>query len=165
MGGLCHQAGAAKPGQDWADYVSERGGHSCRTLAGHLAVSLRYVIAGGRPGLRLVVLLMLVGGCVSTPSKGTMPPQADRQQNAVAMPDFIAVGGRNGEIVGYVSKDYFLQERAGPGRGAADPWPVYGDDLRTIVGYLVSGKGFVPRAAVYVRVWCLGSGVDCERVE
>jgi len=61
------------------------------------------------------------------------------------MPDFIAVGGRNGQIVGYVSKDYFLQGRAGQGRGATDPWPVYGDDLRTIVGHLVSGKGFVPR--------------------
>jgi len=92
----------------------------------------------------LVVLLVLVN-CASTQSKGTMPPVSDAQQSAAAMPDFIAVGGRNGEIVGYVSRNYFLQGRAGQGRGAAGPWPVYADDLRTIVGQLLPGKGFVPR--------------------
>ena len=52
------------------------------------------------------------------------------------MPDFIAVAGDVGQV-GWVEK-----------AAVTDPsdrtWPVYADDLRTVVGLLVPGRGFVP---------------------
>lgn len=70
-------------------------------------------------------------------SKGTMPPPGPNGEiDPSAVPDFVGVAGATG-IAGYVRKEAVL--------GAADLiWPVYGDDLRTVVGQLVPGRGFVP---------------------
>jgi len=65
------------------------------------------------------------------------PPDANGGIDPSAMPDFIAVAGRDGGIVGYVRKEAALST-------GDQSWPVYGDDLRTVVGRLVPGKGFVP---------------------
>lgn len=70
-------------------------------------------------------------------TKGTMPPPgANGLVDPSAVPDFVAVAGPDG-IAGYVQKDAVLamQDRA---------WPVYGEDLTTVVGQLIPGVGFVP---------------------
>jgi hypothetical protein len=51
------------------------------------------------------------------------------------VPDFIPALDQQGEIAGYVR---YCGIRAG---GAV---PVYADDLRTPVGYMIPGRGFVP---------------------
>jgi hypothetical protein len=56
------------------------------------------------------------------------------------MPDFIAVAGRDAGIAGYARKEDVL------GIGDA-PFPVFGDDLRTVVDQTVPGATCVARAA------------------
>jgi hypothetical protein len=92
----------------------------------------------------LVLVLLLVGGCSPFASKGTMPPPGpDGDIDASLAPDFIAVAGRDGGIAGYVPKRFlFLESTTGP---PVEPgFPVYAEDLRTLVGHMVAGKGFVP---------------------
>jgi len=64
------------------------------------------------------------------------PPGPNGEVDPSAMPDFIAVAGDVGQV-GWVEK-----------AAVTDPsdrtWPVYADDLRTVVGLLVPGRGFVP---------------------
>ncbi len=87
-----------------------------------------------------VAAAFLVAACnVLAPAgtKGTMPPPgANGAVDPSAVPDFVAVAGPAG-IAGYVSKEAVLAP-------TDRSWPVYGDDLRTIVGQLVPGRGFVP---------------------
>jgi hypothetical protein len=69
-----------------------------------------------------------------------MPPaRADGTLDARLVPDFIAFVGQTDHLVGWVPSEYLI----GPGRGD-EPIPVYADDLRTLVGHSVPGKGFVP---------------------
>lgn len=91
---------------------------------------------------RLLVLAVVVGaitsGCSPLASKGTLPPPGTNGQiDESAAPDFLAVAGQGAGIAGYARKEDVL------GAGNA-PFPVYGDDLRTVVGQMVPGKGFVP---------------------
>jgi hypothetical protein len=96
-------------------------------------------------GKRLSAVLLLtiavaVGACTSLPrtgTKGTMPPPGqDGTVDPSAMPDFIAVAGDVGQV-GWV-------EKAAVTDGSDQSWPVYADDLRTVVGHMVPGRGFVP---------------------
>jgi hypothetical protein len=82
--------------------------------------------------------LSLLAGCSPLASKGTMPPPGPNGAvDPSSTPDFLAVASRDGDIAGYARKEDVL--------GAGDaPFPVYGDDLRTVVGQMVPGKGFVP---------------------
>ena len=79
-----------------------------------------------------------------SPTKGRVPTNgygsAGDAYDAL-WPDFISTYGRDGvSIAGYIPKQYLL-------RGSHDgPMPVYGEDLRTLVGYQVAGEGFVPIA-------------------
>jgi hypothetical protein len=57
--------------------------------------------------------------------------------DASSAPDFIAVAGGDAGIAGYARK----QDVLGPGDA---PFPVFGDDLRTVVGQMVPDKGFIP---------------------
>jgi hypothetical protein len=84
-------------------------------------------------------------------TKGTIPPPGpDGAVDPARAPDFIAVAGREDVIAGYVAKAYVFPEPTTvvgwPGNPPkeAPPEPVYGDDLRTVVGFMVIGKGFVP---------------------
>jgi hypothetical protein len=78
-------------------------------------------------------------GCGSEPSVGTMPPPgADGTYTSDEVPDFVAVAGRDGGIVGYVSS------REALGDVNDGPIPVLDRDLRTLVGHLVPDIGFVP---------------------
>ena len=90
--------------------------------------------------LALAAMVILLAACTLLPppgTKGTMPPPgADGEVDPSAVPDFVAVAGAVG-IVGYVAREAVLAP-------ADRTWPVYGDDLRTVVGQLVPGRGFVP---------------------
>lgn len=99
--------------------------------------------------LRLVVLSMaalVVVACVPAGSKGTMPPAGPNGEiNPKAAPDFIAVAVGDRDQVGYVPKQFLLPEpTTSTELPHGDPWPVYADDLRTLIGHMIPGKGFVP---------------------
>jgi hypothetical protein len=87
-----------------------------------------------------------LAGCSPLASKGTMPPPGSNGQvDASAAPDFIAVAGRDGGIAGYVPKMYLFPDQGhASGRAEQPGAPVYGDDLLTLVGHMVAGRGFVP---------------------
>lgn len=73
------------------------------------------------------------------------PPGPNGQVDPSSAPDFVSVAGPEGGIVGYVRKAAVFPA-IGPttGKPSEASWPVYADDLVTVVGQLVSGKGFVP---------------------
>lgn len=91
---------------------------------------------------RLLVLAFVLGaitsGCSPLASKGTLPPPGPNGHvDESSAPDFLAVAGRDEGIAGYARTQDVL--------GAGDaPFPVYGEDLRTVVGHMIPGKGFVP---------------------
>jgi hypothetical protein len=123
---------------------------------------LTSVLRGSQPGprvlharltMQLAALLLSAGAiasaCSPAATKGTMPPPgADGQVNASLAPDFIAVAGRDGGIAGYVPRSYLLPEpTTTTGRPVEADIPVYGNDLQTLIGHMVAGKGFVPLGA------------------
>lgn len=105
---------------------------------------------GRTPITLLIAALVLVGAtlgaCSPLASKGTMPPPGPSGQvDPSKVPDFIAVAGSDGSIAGYVRKEAVLPAGgAAVGQPSDRSWPVYGEDLRTVVGQMVPGKGFVP---------------------
>ena len=88
------------------------------------------------------------------PTKGRIPDNAalagSGLLNEALVPDFVAAWGRDGvTIAGYVPKRYLVgasgSAPGSPGNLPQGPGePVYGEDLTTIVGYMVGGRGFVP---------------------
>lgn len=107
-------------------------------------------------GLTLALSLGSLGfgvalGGSSTPTKGLVPPEADLgggETNWSLVPDYIVALGRDGNPVGYASKEQvfsLVPDAFGKdGRPLDQPIPVYADDLATVVGHMVSGRGFVP---------------------
>jgi hypothetical protein len=91
--------------------------------------------------------LAIAGAQDNAPTRGPVPasvfdggPTIDRSQ----IPDFIPVLDRAGNEAGWAPSDLVI-----PPDGAGDPKqyqviPVYADDLKTLVGHMVAGKGFVP---------------------
>jgi hypothetical protein len=88
------------------------------------------------------------------PTKGGIPDNASLAGSDLLyetlVPDFVAAWARDGvTVAGYVPKRYLV---GGPGFVAGSPGtspqgpgePVYGEDLTTLVGYMVGGRGFVP---------------------
>lgn len=94
----------------------------------------------------LLLVAVSAMGCSPLATKGTMPPPGPNGQLEVSLaPDFIAVAGRDGGIAGDVPKAYLFPEPTSTvGRPDLPPYPVYAEDLRTLVGHMVAGKGFVP---------------------
>ena len=85
-----------------------------------------------------LVSVWAVSGCAAVPTKGTLPPPGPNGQlDPSTAPDFLAVADRTAGIAGYARKGDVL----GP---SDNPFPVYADDLRTLVGHMVPGVGFVP---------------------
>lgn len=73
------------------------------------------------------------------------PPGPNGQLDASLAPDFIAVAGRDGGIAGYVPRAYLFPKPPSMAGGPDEPpYPVYAEDLRTLVGHMFAGKGFVP---------------------
>lgn len=133
------QRGTVHPGD-----TLKRGDVGCRSELGlglddnppdpqaHLMKRQRGVL----PALTVVLLTTLVA-CSPFASKGTLPPTGPNGEvDASSAPDFLAVVGRDAGRAGYARKADIL----GPGDA---PFPVYGDDLRTVVGQMVPGRGFV----------------------
>jgi hypothetical protein len=86
---------------------------------------------------------ILIAGSNSRPTtKGPIPPDArDASGHLIAerVPDFVPVYDRDGvNIAGYVPKRYVLDAKLG-----REDWPVVSDDLTTLVGHMVAGRGFV----------------------
>ncbi len=96
-----------------------------------------------RRSIGAILAIALIGGavlaaCSQVGSKGTMPPFGPNGVlDASAAPDFIAVAGGGPGIAGYARKQDVFSV-------SSSPFPVFGDDLRTIVGQMVPNKGFVP---------------------
>jgi len=55
------------------------------------------------------------------------------------VPDFIAFVGQADHVIGWVPKAYLIDDTL-----PDEAIPVYADDLRTLIGHAVAGKGFVP---------------------
>ena len=93
----------------------------------------------------LALLLFVSSACGLGASRGPMPPpDANGDVDPSAAPDFISYAGRTDRIIGWVPKSYLLdpaQHCRGP---QCDPIPVYADDLVTVIGHDVPGRGFVP---------------------
>ena len=95
--------------------------------------------------LGMGVVLLALSACGLGASRGTMPPAgANGQVDPSSVPDFIAYVGGTDRIIGWVPKSYLLE----PGQHCTglqcDPIPVYADDLVTLIGHDVPGRGFVP---------------------
>lgn len=88
--------------------------------------------------LLLVATVAVLAACSPLASKGTMPPPGPNGEvDDSSAPDFIAVAGREDGIAGYARRQDVFST-------ADHAFPVYGDDLRTVVGQMVPGKGFIP---------------------
>ncbi len=90
------------------------------------------------------------GAASRDPTKGTMPPlpSVGPGGGQGTVPDFIAVAGPS-DGVGYAPQALVLGTGPTNGYVGGPPdVPVYAADLRTLVGYMVSGRGFVPLADV-----------------
>src|SRR5687767_3807622 len=90
-----------------------------------------------RGATAIFVLMVALAACVpAIATKGTMPPPGPSGDiDPSAVPDFVAVAGPVG-IAGYVAKDAVLDP-------SERTWPVYASDLRTLVGHMVPGRGFI----------------------
>lgn len=76
----------------------------------------------------------------AAPSKGPLPDAAVTKDGEILIeqaPDYISVLDQRGEIAGFVKRDLVL------GDGDDEVWPVYAEDLKTLVGHMVAGKGYV----------------------
>jgi len=102
-------------------------------------------------GFVLSSLLIAVVSAGPTMTKGRIPNEAfgtDGTIDASLVPDFVAVYSRDGEsIAGYVPKSYLVGSKRFTVVGSRPEMPeipVVGDDLKSIVGRMVPGIGFVP---------------------
>ncbi len=92
----------------------------------------------------LAVLLLALSACGLGASRGTMPPgDANGEIDPNAVPDFVAYAGRTDRIIGWVPKSYLLDPSQHCNGPQCDPIPVFADDLTTLIGHDVPGRGFV----------------------
>jgi hypothetical protein len=96
------------------------------------------------------------GAAVLLPSKGPVHFPSTGQVPWNQIPHFVSVSA-GGKVVGYAPRaDLFVPP--GPlmrlSRIGAMPVPVYGDDLRTLVGHMYPGVGFVPVGSSPTSVPC-----------
>lgn len=102
----------------------------------------------------LVAILGLTGISIAsatdddTPTVGTIPPDAFSDTGSLdadRVPEFVVTSGRDGEPVGFTAKkDLVVEEgRTSAQQDINERTPVYGDDLKTVVGHMYAGVGFV----------------------
>ena len=112
----------------WRERMAQRWGRSAAVLG--LGVGL--AVAGGAAASTIYL------------TKGPVPI-VNGQMDTSRAPDFISVVSGN-KVVGYVPRRYVLppspQSQADQLIGQAAP--VYGPDLKTLVGHMYAGVGFVP---------------------
>jgi hypothetical protein len=90
-----------------------------------------------------LLLTLGVGSIIGGPTRGPIPDEAFSLTggpiNRDLVPDYIPALGPDGAAVGWVSKELAIPVVAGD-----DPLiPVFADDLRTVVGHMVAGHGYV----------------------
>jgi hypothetical protein len=91
-----------------------------------------------RRALCIVALAVMFAACSSFATKGSMPPPGPHGVVEVsAAPEFIVAADRGSGVAGYARREDVLS-------GTDRAFPVYGYDLRTVVGQVVPGKGFIP---------------------
>lgn len=92
----------------------------------------------------LSVAVLVSGTLAGGPqlTKGPIPPEAVENGafNKALIPDFIPALDRDGNVAGYVARDLAIPD----GAPVNAPIPVFANDLRTIVGHMHPGRGFVP---------------------
>ena len=116
-----------------------------RTSGALAVVRVQAVTAPFCPAAATCNLILSISEVVwRAPTKGPVPTNGSGSSGETydaLWPDFISTYGRDGvSIAGYIPKEYLL-----PG-SHDEPMPVYGEDLKTLVGYQVAGEGFVPIA-------------------
>jgi len=85
----------------------------------------------------------LLGGCSFGHTKGTMPPPGPNGEiDPRQVPELIAFVGQTDHVIGWVPSAFLLRQGV-----ADDAIPVDADDLATLIGHSVPGKGFVPLGA------------------
>lgn len=111
-------------------------------------------IPSRRPFLLLAALIVAaavaligVSSIMAGPSRGPIPPDAVEPGGLTdqsKVPDFIPALDRSGDEVGWVSKHLAVPVDQSLDRTVI---PVFGDDLKTVVGHMIAGRGFVPLGA------------------
>ena len=109
------------------------------------ADNVRYMSRAVTLAVVLATLVLTSSACNLGASRGTMPPaDANGAVDPSAVPDFIAYSGHADRIIGWVPKSYLVEPEQHCGGPQCDPIPVYADDLVTLIGHDVPGRGFVP---------------------
>lgn len=99
--------------------------------------------------LSLMLLLAGVANAGLEATKGRIPEAAFKAGGALDLslvPDFVPALDRNGDVAGWISKDELQRPPTKDPSGhilPESPSPVFADDLKTVVGYMVPDKGFV----------------------
>lgn len=93
----------------------------------------------------VIVWASMLSGCGYGASRGTMPPpDANGDWDPSAVPDFVSYVGQADRIIGWIPKAFILDPNLVCDGPECDGMPVYGDDLSTLIGHDVPGRGFVP---------------------
>ncbi len=141
--------------------------HGLRLRAVELRESRHRMLVGSSASLIVLigVVAVVTNGfgllAVTGPTKGPIPLDANvkGRVDLNKVPDFVATVGKGGKVIGYVPKaDLFPPSTTGVHLGPQTPLvvePVYAGDLRTLVGHLYPGVGFVPRGVKPSTETCL----------
>lgn len=78
-------------------------------------------------------------------TKGTIPASTSGTIDSRKVPDFISVTAE-GKTVGYAPRDYLVPPPGEPGQNSpvGGVLPIFGADLKTLVGHMYPGIGWVP---------------------
>lgn len=90
------------------------------------------------------VAIAVAGGAAAAtlhPTKGPVP-EVHGTPDFAAAPDFISVSS-GGKVVGFVPRRYVIPQRAGAPSAPSVVAPVFGSNLKTVVGHLYPGVGYV----------------------
>jgi hypothetical protein len=91
------------------------------------------------------MMAIVTGSILAAPNRGPIPEAAFPAEGGpidrILVPDYIPALGQDGQPVGWVSKELAVPV---VDEGNRQLIPVFGDDLRTVVGHMVAGYGFAP---------------------
>lgn len=141
--GLARQAAARAQLERYATSRRERITTRWRGVALGFGLGLGLVVAGGAAASTIYL------------TKGPIPIVNGTLDTKHA-PDFISVSA-DGKIIGYMPKDYVLPSPPGTPANALPTQvaPVYGPDLKKLVGHMYPGVGFVPLGKSWQSMPCL----------
>lgn len=93
----------------------------------------------------MLLAVALASAASRLPTKGPIPESAFSSAtfDMSAAPDFVPALGRDGNFVGYVSKWDLTEPPTTVWKGQPESIRVYAEDLVTVIGSMIPGKGFV----------------------